>query len=1328
MKRKVRLFLLLLCVFIMAWGMTANAEDFSISQKTAAMNIGDLLELRVSDTDKKPVWISYNENIVKVDQNGTVTALRAGKTTIKVRSGFQTKTCTVKVVNSSIKLNKTTATIYHGGTSVNTLQLKATVKGATKDVVWESSDTNVATVDAKGKVTSVSAGTTTITATANGKSASCTITVKESSIALNMDTMQLSNKGTGSSMKLTPAIIGSKKTVKWVSSDKTIATVSNGKITGKKSGTATITATANGISDTCVVTVTDGLVSINEEKVLLYVGGTKTETKQLKTNAKKQDVLAWSSSNDSIATVENGLVTAKGEGTAIIKVECNGKIDSCEVTVKNTVTEIGEDTVFLRTKGSDKTYQLNSSVTGRSSSVKWISSDNKVASVNKGKVTAKKVGTATITATANGVSDSVTVTVEDFLPTIKLNQSNYVLYTNKGNTLNLKATVDGKNKTVSWSSSNDAVATVNKGKVTAVSEGEAIISATANDVTAECLITVRQSKVILENENLHLNKGEKGNIPVDVIGTSQTIKWSSTNSKVATVKNGVVTAKNYGEADIKVTANGITAICHVDVSECQHKFDAGKVTKEPSCTEEGTCLYTCTICGYSYTESIPTVEHKWGAWKTVKESTETEMGMQIRTCTVCGMEENSFLPVLEHTHKYEVVVTEPTCTEDGYTTYKCSCGDIYTGDVIPALGHKWGEWQVIKEPTEKETGERLHVCSTCKAEETEEIPNLSHIHDYKAVVTAPTCTEDGYTTYECSCGDSYTGDIVPALGHKWGEWQVIKEATESETGEKKHICNVCGAEETENIPVLEHVHKYSATVTEPTCTEQGYTTYTCQCGDYYRDDFVDTVAHVPSEWVITREPTCGVEGVKETHCINCNCTMEIEMIDKLQEHDYKVKSVKEPTNCGYGYTIYECSVCGATKQDDYIPYTGGGVHKWDFDNKTLFGNWDGTDRYQVFCKVCASSHIFTMDEILREQEVDSKVKEVISEIITDDMIDVEKIFAVNKWICLNCYYDYDTYNNTENRDDDSNYAYGMLFKGKAVCGGYAEAFQEFMHELGIECRAVVGWIHEWNQVKLDDGWYWIDCTWNDPKRPGMFTCNYFLRTGQRVEDEERNEDDGVFCDGTKWETDWLLLFDKYKASNDNELNSIYELQKENDIVYFRFNSESDYEIFMDVNGEYFEKYREYIDYEITVKDTSDTKMYLMFMKNTDNLRAFFSERTLTITDEPESVESSKSVGSNEIAEDSEAVKDDEVIEDESSEDNEIVENGGSSEEIDPSEDSESIVSDEFAETDESMEENELTEENESSEVNKTIENSGVTEEDKIVEENESTATSMLLVS
>lgn len=989
MKRKVRLFVLLLCVFIMAWGMTANAEDFSISQKTAIVNVGDLLELKVSSADKKPIWISYNENIAKVDQNGTVTAFRAGKTTIKVRSGFQTKTCTVKVVNASIKLNKKTAAIYHGGTSASTVSLKATVKGATKDVSWESSDINVAIVDTKGKVTSVSEGTAVITATANGKSANCTVTVKESSIALSMDTMQLSNKGTGSSMKLTPSIVGSKKSVKWVSSDKTVATVSNGKVTGKKSGTAIITATANGVSDTCVVTVTDGLVSISEEKVLLYVGGTKTETKQLKTNAGKKDVLVWSSSDDSIATVNNGLVTAKGEGTAIISVCCNEKTDSCEVTVKNTATEIGEDTVFLRTKGSDKTYQLNSSVTGRSSSVKWTSNDTKVASVSKGKVTAKKAGTATITATANGISDSVTVTVEDYIPTIKLNQSNYVLYTNKGNTLTLKATVDGKSKTVSWSSSNEAVATVNKGKVTAVSEGEAIISATANDVTAECLITVRQSKVILENENFHLNKGDTGNIPVDIIGASQTIKWSTTNSKVAAVKNGVVTAKNYGEADIKATANGITAICHVNVSECQHNFDEGKVTKESSCKEEGVCLYTCTICGYSYTENIPVTEHKWSEWKIVKESTETEMGIQIRTCVICYTEENSFLPVLEHTHKYETVVTEPACTKDGYTTYKCSCGYSYIDDIVPALGHKWGEWQVTKEPTEKETGEKIHVCSICKAEETEEIPNLSHIHKYEAVVTGPTCTEDGYTTYECSCGDSYIDDIVPALGHKWGDWQIIKEATESEVGEKKHICDVCGTYETESIPVLEHVHKYGKTntvsatctedgyaiyecscgdsymddivpalghqyttvVTEPTCTEQGYTAYTCElCSDSYNDNFVEPLGHTPSEdWVVTKEPTCTEYGWKVRKCSRCGLEMEESMIPETG-HNYDEGTVTKEASCTEsGETTYTCTTCGEIKTET-IEATG---HKYgDFETITEPLDFETFGTARMVCPEC----------------------------------------------------------------------------------------------------------------------------------------------------------------------------------------------------------------------------------------------------------------------------------------------------------------------------------------------------------------------------------------
>ena len=126
-----------------------------------------------------------------------------------------------------------------------------------------------------------------------------------------MDTMQLGTKGNGSAIKLTPTIVGTGKSVKWTTSDKTVATVSGGRVTGKNTGTAIITATANGVSATCEVTVIKDSLSISEEKVLLYTG----ETKQIRSNATSKEVVVWESSNDNVVTVdEKGKLTAVGEG------------------------------------------------------------------------------------------------------------------------------------------------------------------------------------------------------------------------------------------------------------------------------------------------------------------------------------------------------------------------------------------------------------------------------------------------------------------------------------------------------------------------------------------------------------------------------------------------------------------------------------------------------------------------------------------------------------------------------------------------------------------------------------------------------------------------------------------------------------------------------------------------------------------------------------------------------------------------------------------------------------------------------------------------------
>lgn len=1022
MRKKIHIAIFVMLLSLFVGTATVYASDMAISKTKITVNVGDTYDLDITGTEKIPRWTSWNVNTVKVNQDGEVTALRTGKTTVSARVGLSVKKCTVTVVGSSVKLNKSKATIYAGGTSTKTVQLKATVKGASKAVEWTSDNPEVATVDSKGKVTSVSAGKAIITAKANDKTASCEVTVKDSSISLNMNTMQLSTKGNGSSIKLTPTIVGSKKSVKWTTSNKKVAVVSGGKVTGKGTGTATITATANGVSTTCEVTVVKGSISISSEKELLYTG----ETKQLKTNAGKKDVVTWISSNEAVATVdEKGKVTTVGAGTAVITASLNDTTDTCLITVKDSVMSIEEDSVALKTKGTDKTYTLDFNVVGRKSTVKWTTSNKNIATVSKGKITAKKAGTVIITATANGISDSVEVTVSVYDPTIKLNQAEYILYTKKGNTYTLKATVDGPTKKVTYTSSNPEVATVNaKGKITAVGEGQTVITATANGVSAECVINVIESKVNLERYNIVLDKGEKAQIPVDIVGYSQTVKYASTNSKVVTVKNGTITAKKYGEADIKVTANGVTSICHVTVAACEHTYDEGVVTKEPLCDELGVKTFTCTLCGDTYIEDIPftghnfsellsvtdptcteqgyslyichcgeiierefkdALGHDWGDWTVSKDATEEEEGEEKRICNRCEIEETNILPKKEHEHVYDTIVTEPTCEEKGYTTYICKCLDTYTDNYVDELGHNWGNWEVTKEPTETEVGEKKRTCGRCQEEETEEVPVTTHEHVYESKVIEPTCTESGYTEYTCECGDSYKDTYVDALDHDWGDWETIKEATETEVGTKKRVCGRCEEEETEDIPVITHKHIYTSVVTEPTCTEGGYTTYTCGCGDEYVGEYVDALGCEAGEWIADEEfpPTCTQGGWERKYCIRCEKWMEDNYLDPLG-HDYQIVVTEEPTCTEKGKKEKKCTRCNDSMQSWELPAAHSYDDNWTVTKEPSSGIAELESDFGTRKRSCTSCGNVQEQSIINIELSDGSIEQVYGE-FRDDM-------------------------------------------------------------------------------------------------------------------------------------------------------------------------------------------------------------------------------------------------------------------------------------------------------------------------------------------------------
>ena len=470
---------------------------------------------------------------------------------IKAFTDNETQTPVVEV--ESVSLNKSEMTLTEGESE--TLAATVTPENAeNKSIIWSSNNEAVATVDANGTVIAKRAGTAVITATStNGKSAGCTVTVEKKQIPVTEVRLSESTVGIveGSTYKLTATVLPENttdsKNVSWSSNNEAVATVdANGNVTAKRAGTAVITATStNGKTAGCTVTVSKKEIPITEVRLnksteTLTEGETTTLTATvLPENTTYGKSVKWSSSNVAVATVDlMGKVTAKRAGTAIITaISENGKTASCTITVNKkdtniTITEVRLNKSTETLKEGDTTT-LTATVlpenTTDSKSVSWRSSNSEVATVDaNGTVTAKRAGTAVITATStNGKTAGCTVTVsrkEIPITEISLDKSSATL--TEGETTTLVATVLPENttygKSVKWSSSNVAVATVDlMGKVTAKSAGTAIITATSeNGKTASCTVTVNKKDTYTGLRDVDGNwmYFENGNVNSDYAG------------------------------------------------------------------------------------------------------------------------------------------------------------------------------------------------------------------------------------------------------------------------------------------------------------------------------------------------------------------------------------------------------------------------------------------------------------------------------------------------------------------------------------------------------------------------------------------------------------------------------------------------------------------------------------------------------------------------------------------------------------------------------------------------------------------------------------------
>ena len=344
-----------------------------------------------------------------------------------------------------------------------------------------------------------------------------------------------------------------------------------------------------------------------------------------------------------------------------------------------------------------------------------------------------------------------------------------------------------------------------------------------------------------------------------------------------------------------------------EIEYADHNWDAGEITKKPTCKDEGVKTYTCKDCGETKTESIAkTNDHTYGAW--TKDTADNHK----HTCEICGKTETE-------AHKWNAgEITKPAShVSTGVKTYTCTeCGETKTETLDKTTDHAYGEW------TKHDDKQHKHSC------ECGDTVYADHNWNAGEITKAPTCKDTGVKTYTCvDCKATKTEVMDKTTDHKYGDW-----AKENETAHK-HICSVCGKTES-----ADHTWNAGEVTKAPTCKDTGVKTYTCTaCGATKTETLDKTTEHKWNAGEVTKAPTCKDTGVKTSACTVCGET-KTDIIPTTTNHVFGAWE-----KCDETVHTHACSVCGKTENRS---------HEWDKGVITIQPS-AGKDGEAVYtCTVC----------------------------------------------------------------------------------------------------------------------------------------------------------------------------------------------------------------------------------------------------------------------------------------------------------------------------------------------------------------------------------------
>lgn len=434
-----------------------------------------------------------------------------------------------------------------------------------------------------------------------------------------------------------------------------------------------------------------------------------------------------------------------------------------------------------------------------------------------------------------------------------------------------------------------------------------------------------------------------------------------------------------------------------------HKWKAGDITKEPTCTVNGEQQYTCTVCNQTKTEPVKATGHDWQINKILSAATCTSNGIARYICKTCGYGENHTITATGH--KPEIRnKKEATCSSTGYTgdTYcsvcnkklssgetiakkehtwvkqdnipatcekggmeveKCSvCGETKETQISDPLGHDYGEWKVTKEPTCTKYGTKKRICKRCNEYEIDVIDPTGHQHTKIINQKKATCEEKGYS------GDLYCEDCrliiqlghdIAATGHTWDDGEITKEPTQTATGIKTYTCKTCHKTRTETIPMLKGHHWDDGTVIkEPTCTESGEKIYHCtdeDCNESYTE-IIKATGHQHTKLIRKKEAACEEEGYSgDTYCEDCKQIIKAgKTISPTGHINTEIRNKRTATCESEGYTgdTY-CIICNKKLKDGQtIPKTD---HNWTIKEIPATCESDGSRTY--ICDTCKETKV-----------------------------------------------------------------------------------------------------------------------------------------------------------------------------------------------------------------------------------------------------------------------------------------------------------------------------------------------------------------------------------